>query len=227
MSNSRDITEYENSSPQRLIWFVAIAGIGCLTAIPFRRSVPPSADMGAANSAQTSTPFARVSDIRGGAIADDAYLPPSVPFAGQAAPETVDSILVDVPQPLPSRGAISPPTIPAAYEPLVKSERTEPSFLQAQEEQTAQVLPKRLQDLAQSQPRPVQNHRRPIQARHQEVTVQIPPRPYRIRDRDTLESIAKRFLGDANRAGELFDQNRGILARPDILPIGQTILIPQ
>ena len=100
MSNSRDITEYENSSPQRLIWFVAIAGIGCLTAIPFRRSVPPSADMGEANSAQTSTPFARVSDIRGGAIADDAYLPPSVPFAGQAAPETVDSILVDVPQPL-------------------------------------------------------------------------------------------------------------------------------
>ncbi|MEE3032691.1 MAG: LysM peptidoglycan-binding domain-containing protein, partial [Planctomycetota bacterium] len=72
-----------------------------------------------------------------------------------------------------------------------------------------------------------QNHRRPIQARHQEVTVQIPPRPYRIRDRDTLESIAKRFLGDANRAQELFDQNRGILARPDILPIGQTILIPQ
>ncbi|MEC8302481.1 MAG: hypothetical protein VX035_12285, partial [Planctomycetota bacterium] len=126
MSNSRDTTEYENSSPQRLIWFVAIAGIGCLTAIPFRRSVTPSADMGEANSAQTSTPFARVSDIRGGAIADDAYLPPSVPFAGQAAPETVDSILVDVPQPLPSRGASSPPTIPAAYEPLVKPERSEP-----------------------------------------------------------------------------------------------------
>ena len=227
MSNSRDTTEYENSSPRRLIWFVAIAGIGCLTSIPFRRPVPPAADMGKANAAPTSTPFARASDIRGGAMADDAYLPASVPFAGQATPESADNFLADVPQPLPSRGASSPPTIPAAYEPLVKPERSEPSFFQAQEEKTAKVLPKRLQELAQSQPRPVQNHRRPIQARHQEVTVQIPPRPYRIRDRDTLESIAKRFLGDAKRARELFDQNRGILARPDILPIGQTILIPQ
>jgi nucleoid-associated protein YgaU len=53
-----------------------------------------------------------------------------------------------------------------------------------------------------------------------------PPRPYRIRDRDTLELIAERLLGDKHRANELFEANRNVLARPDLLPVGITIMLP-
>jgi len=53
-----------------------------------------------------------------------------------------------------------------------------------------------------------------------------PPRPYRIRDRDTLELIAERLLGDKQRADEIFEANRNVLSRPDLLPVGLTILLP-
>lgn len=51
-------------------------------------------------------------------------------------------------------------------------------------------------------------------------------RPYRLRDGDTLESLAERFLGDAGRAEEIFEANRQVLAHPDLLPVGKTIMIP-
>jgi nucleoid-associated protein YgaU len=52
------------------------------------------------------------------------------------------------------------------------------------------------------------------------------PRPYRLRDGDTLESVAERYLGDRERAAEIFELNRDVLPRPDVLPIGVTIVIP-
>jgi nucleoid-associated protein YgaU len=52
------------------------------------------------------------------------------------------------------------------------------------------------------------------------------PRQYRLRDGDTLEKIAERFLGTRERAGEIFEANRDVLARPDLLPVGFTIVIP-
>jgi nucleoid-associated protein YgaU len=52
------------------------------------------------------------------------------------------------------------------------------------------------------------------------------PKPYRLRDGDTLEKIADRLLGNAQRAGEIFELNRGLLTRPDVLPVGVTIMLP-
>jgi len=52
------------------------------------------------------------------------------------------------------------------------------------------------------------------------------PRPYRLRDGDTLENVAERFLGNSQRAAEIFDANRDVLPRPDLLPVGKTIMIP-
>jgi nucleoid-associated protein YgaU len=52
------------------------------------------------------------------------------------------------------------------------------------------------------------------------------PRPYRLRDGDTLESVAERYLGDRERAAEIFELNRDVLPRPDLLPVGVTIVIP-
>jgi nucleoid-associated protein YgaU len=52
------------------------------------------------------------------------------------------------------------------------------------------------------------------------------PRSYRLRDGDTLESLAERFLGTRERAGEIFEANRSKLLRPDLLPVGTMITIP-
>lgn len=52
------------------------------------------------------------------------------------------------------------------------------------------------------------------------------PRSYRLRDGDTLEKLAERFLGSRDRATDIFEANRETLARPDLLPVGTTITIP-
>jgi nucleoid-associated protein YgaU len=52
------------------------------------------------------------------------------------------------------------------------------------------------------------------------------PRSYRLRDGDTLEKLAERFLGSRERAMEIYDTNREQLARPDLLPVGKEIMIP-
>lgn len=52
------------------------------------------------------------------------------------------------------------------------------------------------------------------------------PRTHRIVDGDTLGKIAERYLGAANRAGEIFAANRDVLNDPDLLPIGVELKIP-
>ena len=54
------------------------------------------------------------------------------------------------------------------------------------------------------------------------------PHRYRIRDGDTLQSIAKKFLGDEARFAEIFELNEQRLPydNPDLLPVGREILIP-
>lgn len=52
------------------------------------------------------------------------------------------------------------------------------------------------------------------------------PRTYRLRDGDTLEALAERFLGSRERAGEIFAANQPALSRPDLLPVGTSITIP-
>lgn len=54
----------------------------------------------------------------------------------------------------------------------------------------------------------------------------VAARKHRIRDGDTLRELARRYLGDADRARELFEANRHVLKQPDLLPIGVTLVIP-
>jgi nucleoid-associated protein YgaU len=51
-------------------------------------------------------------------------------------------------------------------------------------------------------------------------------RRHRIRDGDTLESLALRYLDDEARAHEIFEANRGLLSDPMLLPIGVELTIP-
>jgi nucleoid-associated protein YgaU len=55
----------------------------------------------------------------------------------------------------------------------------------------------------------------------------LPPTPIRhvIVDGDTLPDLAERYLGDRLRATEIFEQNRGVLASPDLLPLRVEIVI--
>jgi nucleoid-associated protein YgaU len=51
-------------------------------------------------------------------------------------------------------------------------------------------------------------------------------RRHRITDGDSLESLAQRYLGQAERAAEIYALNGDILAAPDLLPLGRIIRIP-
>ena len=54
-----------------------------------------------------------------------------------------------------------------------------------------------------------------------------PPRQHTLRDGDTLESLALRFLGEPGRADEIFQANRDVLSDPNLLPVGTRIVIPR
>jgi phage tail protein X len=49
---------------------------------------------------------------------------------------------------------------------------------------------------------------------------------HRIRDGDTLDTIAREYFGNPDRANEIFDANRQLLKHPDLLPVGTEIAIP-
>lgn len=52
------------------------------------------------------------------------------------------------------------------------------------------------------------------------------PRTHRIVDGDTLSGLATRYLGRADRFGEIYEANRDVLRSPDVLPLGATLKIP-
>ncbi|MGD9645020.1 MAG: LysM peptidoglycan-binding domain-containing protein [Pirellulales bacterium] len=52
------------------------------------------------------------------------------------------------------------------------------------------------------------------------------PRTHRIIDGDTLSGLATRYLGRADRFGEIYEANRDVLRSPDVLPLGALLKIP-
>jgi nucleoid-associated protein YgaU len=53
-----------------------------------------------------------------------------------------------------------------------------------------------------------------------------PCQVHRIVDGDDLPSLAERYLGDSKRYLEIFHANRHVLSRPDLLPLGIDLRIP-
>lgn len=51
-------------------------------------------------------------------------------------------------------------------------------------------------------------------------------RQHRVRDGDSLESIAEKYLGDPLLADVIYQANRGQLDSPELLPIGAKLVIP-
>jgi nucleoid-associated protein YgaU len=52
------------------------------------------------------------------------------------------------------------------------------------------------------------------------------PRKHRVKDGDTLATLAERYLGDPTRAGELLEANRTLISNPELLPIGVELVVP-
>ncbi len=50
---------------------------------------------------------------------------------------------------------------------------------------------------------------------------------YRVQQRDGLRAIAKRFYGNANDAGKIFDVNRDVLEHPDLIFAEQELRLPK
>jgi nucleoid-associated protein YgaU len=57
-------------------------------------------------------------------------------------------------------------------------------------------------------------------------TPRKPVKKHTIHDGDTLESLAVRYLGSAQRAQDILEANRDVLSDPQLLPIGVAIVIP-
>lgn len=51
-------------------------------------------------------------------------------------------------------------------------------------------------------------------------------RVHKVRDGDTLETLAERYLGDRSRWREIYQRNAGAIERPDLLPLGARLRIP-
>jgi nucleoid-associated protein YgaU len=52
------------------------------------------------------------------------------------------------------------------------------------------------------------------------------PQTHTIVDGDTLEALAARYLGSADRAAEIYELNREVLPGPEVLPIGAELRLP-
>jgi nucleoid-associated protein YgaU len=49
---------------------------------------------------------------------------------------------------------------------------------------------------------------------------------HKVVDGDTLAALAQRYLGAADRATEIYELNRALLPRPEVLPIGTQLKLP-
>jgi nucleoid-associated protein YgaU len=58
-------------------------------------------------------------------------------------------------------------------------------------------------------------------------SAQVPPLHHKIADGDSLQQLAKKYLGSERRYREIFEANRKVLSDPDLLPIGAEIVIPR
>ncbi len=54
----------------------------------------------------------------------------------------------------------------------------------------------------------------------------VRPQTHVVRDGDTLEGLAEYYLGDPERAIDIFEENRHLLPSPHLLPIGAELSLP-
>jgi nucleoid-associated protein YgaU len=67
---------------------------------------------------------------------------------------------------------------------------------------------------------------RPVSEPEQAIAAAPAVRHHRVREGETLFSLARRYYGDGDRFAELYRVNRGVLKTPDSLQPGMELVIP-
>ena len=60
----------------------------------------------------------------------------------------------------------------------------------------------------------------------QRIPADLQVRRHRIVEGDTIQDLARKYLGDPNRYEELVAINRAVLPHPNVLPLGEYLIIP-
>ena len=59
-----------------------------------------------------------------------------------------------------------------------------------------------------------------------DASLPVPAKIYEVVGGDTLSKIAKKFYGDAGKYMKIFEANRDKLSNPDLIKVGQVLVIP-
>lgn len=147
-----------------------------------------------------TTPLARSDErpIPGRSEADSPHMATSRP-APLAKPQAVSTDLRPASRPLlPDRLAASIPIPSIAKQPPIVTAMAPPTIPAAR----------------------LQPHRERVS------TSAVPEKRHRIKDGDSLPSLAQRYLGDEERWPEIYQANREIISHPDLLVVGEELVIP-
>ncbi|MHB0955935.1 MAG: LysM peptidoglycan-binding domain-containing protein [Pirellulaceae bacterium] len=184
------------SHTKRLVIGLGMMALSVCAALPFRHTAPPASTQGT-DSADNQLSLGEGVSLQ-------------MPGQTMAAP-------------LPSHPR---PPFPAEIDPGDAQEKT---GLHGQHDVAALTKPPTLADQYRPLFKPLastDNSGRVLPLDTQPHALTKPHKRHTIHDGDTLESLALRYLGDAQRAPEILHLNRNVLADPDLLPIGLTIIIP-
>ena len=129
----------------------------------------------------------------------------------------------DTAQGTPARAAAPNESPDIATRPLAITARQEPAADSAQRSQPPPELAESYSSGRSSSP--VVGRRNGLGGGARAASPQ-PARTHKIVDGDTLQEIARQYLGSASLAGEIFEANRTKLSDPALLPIGVELTIP-
>ncbi len=184
------------SHTKRLTLSLGIIALGICAALPFRRTAPPETTL-VADTANNQLSLGEGVSLQMPGQTMSTPLQSKPP-----APWTAESAqndaqpMAELPADADLAAQTKPPALPDQYHPLFK-----PALAA---DNSGRVVP------LDGQPAPP---RKPV-------------KKHTIHDGDTLESLAVRYLGDAQRAGDILAANRDVLSDPQLLPIGVAIVIP-
>jgi phage tail protein X len=124
----------------------------------------------------------------------------------------------------PTLGSVPPPDLAFKYQSLLPGSQPDPTPASADERPTLEETGT-----------PTANDTRPGTAKPERAPAGDPEATetagrdatrHRVVDGDTLEKLARKYLGKGERAMEIFQANRSVLDDPDVLPIGLELALP-
>ena len=131
---------------------------------------------------------------------------------------------IEAAQPIPA-GMVESPAASLYQTALQKQQQAERAPLTPP---TISLQPARVPEISDSYPGATDEHSTSLQVARLNLSESKPEilSTYTIQNGDTLTGIAEHFLGQANLADWIYTQNRDLIPKPELLPIGVEIQIP-